>query len=89
MTKESVTQEIQKAIKDEKIIIGTDRVIKGLKKGEVKKVIITTNAPEIVKEDISHYGKLAGAEIIIEKITNEELKEICKKPFNISIIGFI
>ena len=83
----SDTKEIQTALNDGKLIIGTDRVMKGLKDGSMKKVFVTSNAPDVVKEDVSHYAKLSGAEIIFLDATNEEIKELCKKPFNISLVG--
>lgn len=86
MSQENIA-EIQKSLVDEKLIVGTDKVMKGLKNGEISKVFVTVNAPEIVKGDIAHYSKLSGAEITDLDVTNEELGELCKKRFSISIVA--
>lgn len=88
MSQENIA-EIQKALVDQKLIIGTDKVMKGLKNGEIATVFVTINAPEIVKSDIEHYAKLSGANIAELDETNEELGEICKKRFSISLVATI
>jgi large subunit ribosomal protein L30e len=79
--------EIQKALEANKIILGTDRVIKGLKNGELKKVFVTSNAPQIIKEDVAHYAQLGNTQVVELVETNEDLKERCKKPFFISVVA--
>lgn len=82
-------EEIKTALANEKLIIGTDVVLKKLKNGEVKKVFVAVNTPEIVKSDIAHYAKLAKIEVAYLEESNEDLQEICKKRFNISIVASI
>jgi len=81
-------EDIKKAIKEKKIIIGTDRTIKALKLGKAEKVFLTSNCPEGVKEDIEHYGRLGNVKIIKLKQPNDELGTLCKKPFPISVLSF-
>lgn len=80
--------DIKKKIKEEKVIIGTERTIKTLKLGKVEKVFLTSNCPSDVKEDIEHYAKLAKIKVIKLKQPNVELGVICKKPFPISVLSF-
>ena len=70
-----------------KLVIGTDRAIKGLKDGTVARLFIAKNSPAKVVEDIEYYSKMSGSEIIKLDITNEELGVVCKKPFLISIVS--
>lgn len=79
--------EIQAALTEEKLVIGTDTVVKGLKNGEVAKVFVTSNAPEIVKSDLYHYAKLSEAEVVELAESNEELRDLCKKRFLISVVA--
>ncbi len=80
--------DIKKKIKEEKVIIGTERTIKVLKLGKVEKVFLTSNCPSDVKEDIEHYAKLAKIKVVKLKQPNVELGVICKKPFPISVLSF-
>ncbi len=86
MSQENIT-EIQNALIADKLIIGTDRVIKGLKNNEVAKIFVTVNAPEIVKSDLEHYSSLNKTSVIYLDTNSEELGEICKKRFNISLVA--
>ncbi len=81
--------EIRKLLGTGKLVIGTERVIKGLKRGEITKVLITSNCPEDVKEDITNYAKISKAEVVQLKIPNDEMGVVCKKPFSISVAGIM
>ena len=82
-------EELKSAFASDKLLIGTDVVLKNLKNGEVKKVFVASNTPEIVKSDIAHYAKLGKTEVAYLDETNEDLREICKKRFNISIVASV
>ena len=79
--------EIRKLLGTDKIVIGTDRVMKTLRKGDLKQVLLASNCTEEVAGDVEHYGKLAGCKIIQLDVPNEELGVYCKKPFNIMVLG--
>lgn len=82
-----VTAEIKKMLKSKKLVIGTEKTIKNLKKGKASKVYVTTNCPKSIKEDIKHYAKLNKADLIELKIPNDDLGVICKKQFSISVLS--
>lgn len=80
-------QEIKKLIKENKLLLGTDTTMKALKAGKLSKIYATSNCPADVREDLEHYSKLSGVEIVNLDIANDELGVVCKKTFRISIIG--
>jgi len=79
--------EIRKLLGSNKIVIGTERVMKLLRKGELAKIMIANNAKTSMKQDVQYYSGLQGVEIVELDVPNEELGVYCKKPFNISILG--
>lgn len=79
--------EIRKLIKTKGLMIGTDRTLKGLKTGKVKKVYVSSNCADSTLEAIGHYSKLANAEVIKLKVPNDELGILCKKSFSISVLS--
>ena len=87
MAEETSLATLKKVIEGDQVIIGTQRTIKALKKGEVKQVYISANTPKEVKDDIKHYADIHGAEIIELSQPNDELGSLLKKPFSISVIG--
>jgi len=81
-------KDLQELIKEKRLIIGTDRVLKMLKNEQLTNISIASNCPENVKEDIKHYSKIFNVKLVELKETNQELGIICKKPFSISVIGW-
>jgi ribosomal protein L30E len=82
-----VIAEIKKSLKEEKLVFGADETLKGLKEGKFEKVYTAANCPDGLKDDIDHYSKLAGAEVVDTGIQNTELGDICKQPFSIAVMG--
>jgi ribosomal protein L30E len=80
--------EIRKLLGSDRLIIGTDRVLKGVRKGDVSKVILASNAPTHLQEQLRRYKEL-GATFEMEhaEMPNDELGTLCKKPFSIAVIA--
>jgi large subunit ribosomal protein L30e len=87
--KELSKDDIRKLIKAKKLVIGTDRVAKLARLGKLDKVFMSQNAPKKVVEDLEHYCKLGKTELIKVSYANDELGELCNKPFSISVLGVI
>lgn len=87
MEKSEVVANIKKLLTEEKLVLGTNVTLKQLKKGNLKRIYISSNIPQNVKEDIKHYASLSKVEVIEAPVSNEEFGIICKKSFLISVIG--
>ncbi len=77
---------LKKILKEKKVVFGTDRTIKKLKRGVCQKVFLSSNCPKETEEDIRYYSKLAKAEVIKLDQPNDELGMVCKKPFSVSVL---
>ena len=83
----SELDEIRKRIEQGTVTIGTKTTLNNLKLGKLEKIFVTKNSPKNVKDEIKH---LAGATEVTEiDMLNSELGTFCKKPFSISMIGFL
>tara|TARA_Y100000034_G_scaffold128526_1_gene183324 strand:+ start:762 stop:998 length:237 start_codon:yes stop_codon:yes gene_type:complete len=76
--------ELEKALKEKNLILGTERVLKALRADKLKKVLLSENCPEEIKEKV----KNSDAEVVSLDIDNNELGVRCKKLFAISVIGY-
>lgn len=85
----TTVDEIRKILANQKVVIGTNQVVKKLKQGSLSKVIIAANCPEITKKDIMHFTNISKVELININVPNSELGIICKKPFFVSAIGVL
>jgi len=82
--------DLRKKIIDEKrIVIGYNRTLKKIKRGEVEKIFLAKNVPENIKKDIEYYQKLGNFEVEILNYSNEEVGLLLKKPFKISVISIL
>ena len=81
-------EDLKKALQENKVIIGKDRVLKKLRIGKLNKVYLASNCPSIIKDDIKHLAKINKIQVIEAKQDNEQLGIICKKPFSISVLGY-
>jgi len=79
--------EIKKLLKTDKLVIGKDRILKGLKSGRLEKVFVSSNCS--YTKDIEYYAKLGKVELSKLKMPNDELGVVCKKSFSISAIGVL
>lgn len=83
------TSEISKLLKTNKLVYGTKSTMKSLKIGKLAKIYLTSNCPDDVRGDISHYSTMSKTEIIQLDIPNDELSQVCKKPFSISVLSVL
>ena len=79
--------EIRKLLSSEKLVLGTERTMKKLKSGKLKKIYVSANCPSKIKETIKHYSELGKIEVIKLEQQNDELGIVCRKPFSVSMIG--
>ena len=88
MAKNVTSTQLKKLLKSENVIIGTNRTLKNLKLGKIKKVMVASNCTEKMEKGLRHYTSLCKAEFVKLSYANDELGLICKKPFSISVLGF-
>ena len=87
MAEKSVNDQIKDAIANNSAIIGTKRVLKTIRTGDVSSVVIANNCPDNVKKDVMHYSKVAGIEVNEYRGTGKDLGTFCGKPFSISVLA--
>ena len=79
---------LTKALKEGKVVFGTERTLKMMKNGKIKEVVICSNCKEEVENEINHNAEALGIKVIKAKENNEELGVLCKKPFAVSVLCY-
>ncbi len=90
MAKETATgvvADLKKLLAANKLVLGTDETLKGLRRRKIQKVFLSSNCSAQVKSDIESLCKLGEVECVELAKTNEEIGVLCKKPFAISVVG--
>jgi large subunit ribosomal protein L30e len=84
-----IIAEIKKYVKENKLAFGKETTMKLLRNKGITRVFLASNCPSELMDDVNHYAPLADVEIVELPITNEELGNICKKPFAIVMMGLL
>jgi len=83
----SLTSLIQEKVKTKEVVLGYNRVLKMLKTGKPKMVVIANNIPKDMKETIMHNARLAKVEVKEFENDNVNLGLVCGKPFSVSVLA--
>jgi large subunit ribosomal protein L30e len=84
-----MTEDLREALKEKKVILGTDRTVKYLKLGKVKTIVVANNCPEETRKDLEHYTKLGEAQLEKFDGTAKQLGVLCGKPFSIATLAIV
>jgi len=69
-----------------KIQFGAHSALKNAKAKKAKLIIVASNCPESMREEIEYYCRLSKIPVSIYKGSNLDLGAICGKPFQISVL---
>lgn len=81
--------EIKKFMKEKRLVIGTNQTMDKLRRGGIEKVFISSNCPEETLGDLETYTKMSGIKLEKLKINSIDLGTLCKKQFNIAVLGVL
>jgi large subunit ribosomal protein L30e len=82
-----VEKAISTAVKTGKVLFGANSAIQSAKTGRVKMIILASNCPRAVKEDIEYYCKLSKIPVITYKGSSVDLAALCGKLFSVSALS--
>ncbi len=87
---DKIINEIRSRLGTDKIVIGTNKVERLLMESKLSQVIVSSNIPEFTKKKLENLCKL-NEKCSFNQISlrNDDLGAVCKKQFNISVIGLI
>lgn len=77
--------DIRKLVEDKKAVKGTKETLKLLRQGKIAKVLVSSNVPAEVLEEIESVKGDATVEHLDK--TNQELGTVCKAEYAISVLG--
>lgn len=79
--------DLKKILSSKDKVLGSNKTLAALRRGELKLVLAASNCHKI--EQIKELAAVSGTEVSILKDTNDKLGAMCKKPFAVSVIGFL
>ena len=81
-----VNKAITTTAKTGKIQFGATTALKNAKAKKAKLILLASNCPQSLKEDIEYYCKLSEIPVSIFKGESTDLGALCGKPFDVSAL---
>ena len=82
-----LTKAIGIAVKTGKVSFGVNSAIQNVKIGKAKLIVVASNCPKQIKEQIEYYGEISKIPIIIYKGDAIDMAAACNKLFIISALS--
>jgi large subunit ribosomal protein L30e len=83
------SREIRRAVDTGKVIFGTRRTLRAIRNKDAKLVIVASNVPKPIADDIERYTALAKIPVHHYSGTGVELGTLCGKPFIVSVMSVL
>lgn len=82
-----IARALRLAVETGKVEFGAKNGVKDSLLANTKLIVISSNAPQSLREDISYYSKLSGIPVLVFAGTSIELGSICGKPYPVSVLS--
>lgn len=81
-----LTKAIASVVKTGKVSFGANSAILAAKNGKAKMIVLASNCPRTIKEQIEYYGGISKIPIIIYQGDTMDMAAVCNKLFVISAL---
>ncbi|MFC1487211.1 50S ribosomal protein L30e [Thermoproteota archaeon] len=82
-----VNKAITTTAKTGKIQIGAISALRSAKSKKAKLILLASNCPQSIREDIEYYCRLSEIPVSLFKGESSDLGALCGKPFNVSVLA--
>ena len=82
-----VDKAIATAVKTGKVLFGANVALQNAKTGKAKMIILASNCPKDIKEDIEYYCKLSKVPVMTYKGASMDLAAVCNRLFIITALS--
>ncbi len=82
-----IDKAIASAVKTGKVSFGGNAALLNAKTGKAKMIVLASNCPQNIKEQIEYYGKISKVPVLNYKGTSMDLANVSGKMFIISAIS--
>ena len=81
-----IDKAISAAVKSGKVSFGAASAVQNAQTGKAKLIILASNAPDNLREDVEYYCKLSKVPLVTYKGSSLDLAATCGKPFTVSAL---
>jgi len=81
-----VDKAIATTVKTGKVQFGANKAVESAKLGRAKLIVLASNCPRSIVEDIMYFSRFSNVPVVIYKGTSIDLGAVCGKPFTVSAL---
>lgn len=81
-----VDKAIATTVKTGKVLFGANKAVESAKLGRAKLIVLASNCPRNIVEDIMNFSRFSNVPVVIYKGTSIDLGAVCGKPFMVSAL---
>jgi large subunit ribosomal protein L30e len=81
-----VDRGIRVAVDTGDVTLGSEKSIQSLKLGKGQLVVVASNAPKEIIEDVEYYANLSEIPFIVYDGSSVDLGSVCGKPFTVATL---
>ena len=82
-----VDKALASVVKTGKVTFGANSALQNAKTGKAKMIVLASNCPKDIKEQVEYYGKISKVPVMTYKGTSIDLATLCNKLFIISALS--
>ena len=82
-----VDKAVSTAVKTGKVSFGASSAVQNAQTGKAKLIVLASNCPKDIREDVEYYAKLSNVHVITYKGSSLDLAATCGKPFSVSALS--
>jgi large subunit ribosomal protein L30e len=82
-----IDKAIASAVKTGKVSYGANAALLNAKTGKAKMIVLASNCPEDIRNDVESYGKLSKVPVLNYRGASMDLANVCGKLFIISALS--
>jgi len=81
-----INKAITTSVKTGKVVLGINNALKSAKHGRAKLILLSSNCPKSLIDEVAHYAKSSDVPVVIYKGSSIDLGIVCGKPFMVSAL---
>jgi len=81
-----VDKAIATTVKTGKVLFGANRAVESARLGRAKLIVLASNCPRSIAEDVMNYSRFSNVPVVIYKGSSIDLGAVCGKPFMVSAL---
>jgi large subunit ribosomal protein L30e len=81
-----VDKAIATAVRTGKVVFGANEAVRSAKTGKAKIIVLASNNPTQIREDLEYYGKLSKVPVVTYKGNRIDLGMVCGKRFAVATL---